>query len=298
MNPQLLELLNGQASNYPHHLAQLHPHLHDLIAAASSSDEFENYLRSLLIDQRGNRQGFSSAVISEIFRLIQACEQKTQGYSDAEAPDVWEHVKQARDHLNACGITFNLESFFAAAERGETLKLVLFLKAGMKIDARDHHQKTPLIWAASFGHLPCVGLLLANQAQTDLADSGGYTAIHWAAANGHAEVIRLLLEHGANANLSSHTGKTPLIQAAARGQRDALMQLMDAGVALNTQDAAGDTALHKAITQGYVHVSQALIHHHADTHLLNREQCSAFDLATRHPNLAIRQLVKQQPISA
>ncbi len=293
MNPQLLNLVNGDASLYPHQLAEQHPRVLELIIASSHSDAFSAYLQSLLLDDRGNRQGFSSSVINEISYLIQANEERLLGYSLNEH-DVWGHVKEARHHLEESGTAFNKEGFFAAAERGETMKLVLFLKAGMKINATDHHGKTPLIWASSFGQLPCVGLLLANEAATESQDSGGYTALHWAAANGHADVIRLLLEHGADTNSISKTGRTPLIQAAARGQRDAVMVLMEAGALINHQDDEGETALHKALQQGHVHVSEALINHHADLELRNNAQISAYSMGLQHPNLAIRKLLSEK----
>lgn len=293
MNSQLLNLLNGDATLYPHRLEELHPRVLEMIIASCGSSEFDSYLRTLILDDRGGRQGFCSEVISEIFALIQAYEQRQLGYSDDEK-DIWGHVKQAREHLEQSGITFNKEGFFSAAERGETLKLVLFLKAGMQINTIDNHGKTPLIWASSFGQLPCVGLLLANQAHTEIKDSGGYTALHWAAANGHAEVISLLLEHGADANSVSKTGRTPLIQAAARGQRDALMTLMEAGAKINQQDEEGETALHKALHQGHVHVSQALINHHADVDLTNKAHHNAYSIGLQHSNLAIRKLLSEK----
>lgn len=293
MNPQILKLLNEDETRYPHHLAQQHPRVLELIIASSQSDSFSAYLQTLLLDDRGNRQGFSSSVINEISYLIQAEEERQRGYSNAEA-DVWGHVKEARDHLEKSGIAFNKEGFFAAAERGETMKLVLFLKAGMKINATDHHGKTPLIWASSFGQLPCVGLLLANEAPTESQDTAGYTALHWAASNGHTEVIQLLLEHGANVNSVSNTGRTPLIQAAARGQRDALMVLMDAGAKINHQDEEGETALHKALQQGHAHVSESLINHHADVKLNNKAQMNAYAMGLNHSNLAIRRLLSEK----
>ncbi len=293
MNQQLLNLINGDSSRYPHQLAEQHPRVLELIIASSQSDAFGAYLQSLLLDDRGNRQGFSSVVISEISTLIQANDERLLGYSLNET-DVWGHVKEARHHLEESGTAFNKEGFFAAAERGETMKLVLFLKAGMKINATDHHGKTPLIWASSFGQLPCVGLLLANQAATESQDSGGYTALHWAAANGHAEVIQLLLEHGANANAVSKTGRTPLIQAAARGQRDAVMVLMEAGAYINHQDEEGETALHKALQQGHVHVSEALINHHADVELNNNARINAYAMGLKHSNIAIRRLLSEK----
>nr|WP_314900598.1 ankyrin repeat domain-containing protein [uncultured Deefgea sp.] len=293
MNQQLLNLINGDSSRYPHQLAEQHPRVLELIIASSQSDAFGAYLQSLLLDDRGNRQGFSSVVISEISTLIQANDERLLGYSLNET-DVWGHVKEARHHLEESGTAFNKEGFFAAAERGETMKLVLFLKAGMKINATDHHGKTPLIWASSFGQLPCVGLLLANQAATESQDSGGYTALHWAAANGHAEVIQLLLEHSANANAVSKTGRTPLIQAAARGQRDAVMVLMEAGAYINHQDEEGETALHKALQQGHVHVSEALINHHADVELNNNAQINAYAMGLKHSNIAIRRLLSEK----
>ena len=289
MNPQLLELFNGKESLYPHHLTTRHPRIIEMIISLCGSPEFDAYLRNLLLDDRGDRQGFSPEVIHEISSLLQA--NANPGFVDDI--DIWGHVKEAREHLVHSGTPFTLAAFFAAAERGDTLRLLMFLKGGMNINAVDEHGKTPLIWASSFGHRACVGLLLANEARSNQQDHGGYTALHWAAANGEAAVIRLLLEHGAEINAQNHSGKTPLMQAAARCQRDALLSLLDAGADLNRQDQDGDTALHKALQQGHFYICEALFNHHADVHLCNQAKLSAFMLGSQHSNLDIRKMFQR-----
>jgi ankyrin repeat protein len=56
--------------------------------------------------------------------------------------------------------------------------------------------------------------LLAQGANSNIAQVGGRTALHWAAANGHSKVMRLLIDHGANVNAQDDTKRTALVEAA------------------------------------------------------------------------------------
>lgn len=68
MNDKLAEQL-GSARVYPHHLEQGFPHIIEQIAEFWGKPALGRYLDDLLFDHRGNRNGFSPAILLEIFAL-------------------------------------------------------------------------------------------------------------------------------------------------------------------------------------------------------------------------------------
>ena len=60
----------------------------------------------------------------------------------------------------------------------------------------DQYRHTPLIYAARYGHVVVVRVLLEGGVKVEGADALRSTALHHAAVNGHLEVCRLLLDWG------------------------------------------------------------------------------------------------------
>jgi hypothetical protein len=71
MHNELTKLLGTQADKlYPMELANAHPRIIDRIVSLwSQGTQLETYLNELLIDERGNRAGFSPPIILEILAL-------------------------------------------------------------------------------------------------------------------------------------------------------------------------------------------------------------------------------------
>jgi uncharacterized protein len=71
MHTELTQLLGAQAEKlYPMQLANAHPRIIDRIVSLwPQGSALDAYLDDLLIDQRGNREGFPPAIIMEILAL-------------------------------------------------------------------------------------------------------------------------------------------------------------------------------------------------------------------------------------
>lgn len=69
---------------------------------------------------------------------------------------------------------------------------------------KDASGLTALHWAASYGQVNSVQLLIANGAEVDVLGPEGETPLLMAADGGHHEVVRLLLNEGANVNHMDH----------------------------------------------------------------------------------------------
>jgi ankyrin repeat protein len=66
-----------------------------------------------------------------------------------------------------------------------------------------------LHWAAEFGELKVVKLLLEHSEDKNPADKDGRTPLHSAARHGYLEMVKLLLEHAEDKNQADKNGRTP-----------------------------------------------------------------------------------------
>jgi ankyrin repeat protein len=145
------------------------------------------------------------------------------------------------------------------AERGETAPLLAALATGDSVDRRDACYRTPLMFAAQFGHADTVRDLLAAGARPNLHEKGYYTALMLAAGNGHTEVVRLLAEAGASVDEVEITHRwTALIWASKRGHQETVELLLGLGADRSARDDQGWTARDWALAQGHEAVAALL----------------------------------------
>ena len=103
-----------------------------------------------------------------------------------------------------------------AARNGDLAGVQAELDKGVDVNAKDDVGKTPLTYAARFGHKEVAELLLAKGADASAkTDDNGTTPLHHAALNGHKEIAAMLIAKGADVNAKlAVDGGTPLYQAA------------------------------------------------------------------------------------
>lgn len=78
------------------------------------------------------------------------------------------------------------------------------------INVRDRYGATPLINAAEFGHEGVVQLLLCYKPDINARDSSELqeTALHYAACYGYVNIVKLLVKEGAEKTIKNRAGKT------------------------------------------------------------------------------------------
>lgn len=90
----------------------------------------------------------------------------------------------------------------------------------MSAQVDDRGQKndcTPLMEAASAGHVDIIELLFKHGADVNAQSSTGNTPLMYACAGGHEKAVKLLLDHGAKVEDHNENGHTPLMEAASAG---------------------------------------------------------------------------------
>lgn len=85
----------------------------------------------------------------------------------------------------------------------EKIFKLIFLKSGW----------TPLIIAASAGHLKVIEMLIAKGVDVNCCTDGGHSALQYAASRDRHEIVELLLHHHADPNKKDDRGATPLHRA-------------------------------------------------------------------------------------
>ena len=120
-----------------------------------------------------------------------------------------------------------------AAKAGDAEAVKEFLAAGTDVKRDDPF--TPLIAAATDGHMEVIELLIANGADVNAKanDQLGGTALHMTANLGHKKIVELLVAAGADVNAKMLHGMTPLHFAA--NNKGIAKFLIDKGADVNAK---------------------------------------------------------------
>lgn len=127
-----------------------------------------------------------------------------------------------------------------------------FIKQDPKISVQNLHQAA--LWAASFGDLPTLKILLQairEKRGEPLGDSLPLTPLHAAIINRHHEVARFLAQQGARLNQPDPQGLPPLHLAAENSDRAMIEILLLENADINQRDAEGKTPIFKAVERGH-----------------------------------------------
>jgi ankyrin repeat protein len=174
-------------------------------------------------------------------------------------------------------------SFHEAVRAGDADRVRKLLDAGADINAREASktselisggarlQYTPLHWAANYGDVEMVELLISRGAELDVEDPDYSTPLYLAAEQGHPKVVKFLISKGAEVNVKSNKwGYTPLHRAAwgpvtmikylgggtvseadlNENYLEIVGMLLEKGAKVNARDNGGKTPLDQAIKNG------------------------------------------------
>ena len=146
------------------------------------------------------------------------------------------------------------DRFYQAIRNGNAADLGALLKS-QDVNAKDSRGATPLMYAAAFGNVGQMKLLLESGAAVNARNAFNATALIW--AGGDPVKSQMLLDHGADVNVRTQQGRTALMVAAKRNGNAALVRLLlERGA---DTKAADDTALITAALSGDVEIMRLLI---------------------------------------
>jgi ankyrin repeat protein len=171
----------------------------------------------------------------------------------------------------------------------------LLLAAGADVGASDRRGMTPLIAAAQGGGSGAIiSTLLGAGAVRDARMDDGGTALSWAAFYGNVPALQVLLTAGSDPNAKAKGGMTPLMDAVigGGGHPDAVAQLIKAGVAVNAQSDLGETALFCAVPYANSEIVRMLLAAGADPNIADQYGRTPLKMATFGNHSEIGQILR------
>lgn len=119
-------------------------------------------------------------------------------------------------------------ALYHAAVKGHGEIVAVLWSNGAEAGTTDASGMTPLLAAASRGHLAVVQMLVQVMGTQGLegADESFRTALHYAARGGYEEMVAFLVGKGAPTDVRDGDGNTPLVVAAGSGQLGVVHMLL------------------------------------------------------------------------
>ena len=153
-----------------------------------------------------------------------------------------------------------------AAAYGSLDAMQLLLDAGATVNAKNAFDVTPLLWCAS--DLAKVRLLVEKGADVSARSKQGRTPVLIAAAeDGNSETVKLLIQKGADVSARTLGQNTALIEAAQANNTETVRLLLAKGADVNARNFFGDTALMIAATYGTIETMKLLLAQGAEVNL-------------------------------
>merc|ERR1712032_395212 len=173
--------------------------------------------------------------------------------------------------INARVVRRETHSLIEAAQEGNLERVRRLVSDAHAPDVNElgPDDRTPLIFAASFGDPAIVQELIQAGALVDFQDSFGWSPLHWAADTGHTSVVRQLIADGANVNTRDTEGWSPLHWAAYRGNMESVQELVTMGGA--------DTSIVTEMDRN------------------TKKQYTAWDLASMYGHSEVAEFLRPQP---
>lgn len=164
-----------------------------------------------------------------------------------------------KNSFNATPSQKEVDAFVGAARDRNSDRVLEFLnKYKNSVDAMSDGA-TALRFAAIYGHIDMIILLLKNGASIDKKDANGMTPLMCAALNNYTDVVALLLEKGAAINEKSNSGSTALMYAAHAGRKNTVVLLLKNGANLDEKNNTGDDAVALTKKSGEAEVAGLLL---------------------------------------
>ncbi|XP_050294137.1 ankyrin repeat and KH domain-containing protein 1-like isoform X2 [Anthonomus grandis grandis] len=258
----------------------------DTAAAASSSTQGAPTAAGVRPATQGGAAGGSQDKTS----LIEAC-------TDGDVGTVKKLLTEGRSVHETSEEGESLLSLACSAGYFELAQVLLAMHANVE-DRGIKGECTPLMEAASAGHLDIVRLLVHHGADVNAQSTSGNTPLMYACAGGHTEVsileevVKFLLENGANVEDHNENGHTPLMEAASAGHVALAKILLMHGAGINTHsNEFKESALTLACYKGHLDMVRFLLEAGADQEHKTDEMHTALMEASMDGHVEVARLL-------
>jgi ankyrin repeat protein len=191
-----------------------------------------------------------------------------------------------------------LTPLMAAASNGHVEIMKILLNAGANPRASKRGSVNALYYAVTKGTVDAARLLLTKGLKTCGDNHTLKLPLHWAASRGSGDpaMLSLLLEHGADVLTVDKYGKSALHHAARSGNTQCVLFLLSRGASASLADNAGLTALHNAVgrySSSPAEMAMTLLAHGAPVDAVDGEGRTPLHHSADHgPVLAARELLQ------
>ncbi len=137
-----------------------------------------------------------------------------------------------------------------AAAAGDADRVTAALASGADIEARDEHERTALLLAATYDHVDVARLLIANGADPDALDDRHDTPWLVTGVTGSVAMLEVLLPASPDLTIRNRFGGVAVIPASHRGHVDYVRRVVQTDIDINHVNDPGWTALLEAVILG------------------------------------------------
>jgi ankyrin repeat protein len=146
-------------------------------------------------------------------------------------------------------VDHNAELLDAAAV-GSAERVKAALQHGADIEARDDHERTALLLAATYDHVDVARVLIASGADPDALDDRHDTPWLVTGVTGSVAMLEVLLPAGPDLTIRNRFGGVAVIPASHRGHVDYVRRVVQTEIDINHVNDPGWTALLEAVILG------------------------------------------------
>ncbi|KAG1461042.1 hypothetical protein G6F46_002779 [Rhizopus delemar] len=142
--------------------------------------------------------------------ICKSMDSEEDGQSEKNANDLLSRVLLGDLEITDIPHCFIPKSLAVVVCKGKTEMLKRMIRLGMDLNSteNEHLGITPLMYAAYFGKIDCLRLMLEQPSiLVNQQDKKGWTALMWGASGNQAESVQLLLKHNAEITITK-SGRT------------------------------------------------------------------------------------------
>ncbi|MBL8703101.1 MAG: ankyrin repeat domain-containing protein [Alphaproteobacteria bacterium] len=189
-------------------------------------------------------------------------------------------------------------ALIAAAASGDVGRVVVLLREGADVDARDARGRTALLVATRANRPAVARVLIAAGADVNAQDDQRDSAFLYAGAEGLLEILELTLAADADLRSTNRYGGTALIPAAHHGHVETVRRLLATAIDVDHVNNLGWTALLEAVILGdggpaHTRIVELLLAAKADPNLADRDGVTPIAHARRRGYAAITALLER-----